>query len=205
MKKVILTGFKPLFGRPSPTEYILCCFKSCIIIPQTEIVILILPNTYLGAFKILSDAIDKEKPDAIVSLGLYENAEEIEIETFFRNFMKDELPDASGYFPDGIKINSEQNAQEFLAPQVNTYFFANKLCQENIPVKPSANKYTSVSNSLGYRTTKKILDDHLPIRNMFIYIPWIDNYKNQVDGSSKLFLKKDDVIKAIKLMVLNIC
>jgi len=204
-KKIILTVFKSIRYYPfDVTEDIINNFKKNNI-PEKEIITLILPCEYLGAFEILSKIIDEEKPDAIISIGLYKNAEGVEIETFFRNFMKGEFPDASGYSPNGTKINLEKNSQEFLAPQVNTYFLANKLYQENIPVKPSTDPNSFVSNSLGYRTTKKILDEHLPIRNMFIHIPYTDRHKNEVGDSSKFLFKEDTLYRAIELMLLNIC
>jgi len=207
MKKIILTGFKPFGNYPfNPTEESTKYFISCVTIPQIEIIGLVLPCTYFGAFKILSEVMDKEKPDAIISTGLSSSVKGIRIETAFRNLMSGKYPDSTGYSPVELKINEEKNAREFLSPQANHLFLANKLHLENIPVEMSANADTFICNSLGYLTTEKILNNNLPIRNMFMHIPFTDNYKDRINmDSSKFFLEKEKLHQAIKLMIKNIC
>jgi pyrrolidone-carboxylate peptidase len=86
------------------------------------------------------------------------------------------------------------------------YFLANILYSEKMPVEVSANADNFICNSLGYLTTKKILDNNLNIRNMFIHIPWTDNYKDKIVlEPGKIFLEKEKVYTAIKLLIKNIC
>jgi len=189
MNKIVLTGFNcPL----SPIGNIIEGFKKNVMISQVEIIYIILPCEYFKAFKILSDVMDKEKPDAIISIGLPSKIQKIRIETVFINLMNGH-PDAIGYHPTRVKISEEENAKEFLASQTNNLFLANRLHLEKIPVELSASAGTCIYNSLGYSTTKKIMDNDLPIRNMFINVPFTS------------ILEKEKLYKAIELMVLNIC
>jgi len=206
-KKIILTGFKPFgFYHYNPTEECVNYFGFKISIPQIEIIPLVLPCSYFGAFDLLSKTIDTEKPDAIISMGLSSSVPCIRIETVFRNLMKGKYPDSNHYAPFGVKINEKGNAREFLSPQANHLFLANKLHLEDIPIELSANADTFICNSLGYLTTKKILEENLPIHNMFIHIPFTDDYKEKVElEPSKIFLEKEKFYKAIKLLIKNIC
>jgi pyroglutamyl-peptidase len=124
-KKVIFTGFLPFGGYQfNPTEDLVRYFNSYVTIPQIEIMGLVLPCTYFGAFEKLSKIIDKEKPDAIISMGLSSCVKGIRIETTFRNLMNGKYPDMSGYDPAGIPICNEINAREFLTSNVSNIFFS---------------------------------------------------------------------------------
>jgi hypothetical protein len=43
------------------------------------------------------------------------------------------------------------------------------------------------------------------MRNMFIHIPWTDDYKNKINlEPSKIFLEKEKYYQAIELLIKNI-
>ena len=205
-KKVILTGFLP-FGdyKFNPTEDCARYYNSREIIPGIKVIGLILPCTYYGAFKILSKVIDKEKPDAVISTGLSSSVQRIRFETSFRNQMESKYADANEYKPKGIRIDAKKSAEKKLTPQVDFDFLVNLLNSKNLPVEISEDANTFICNSLGYLTTKKILENNLPIRNVFIHIPWTDDYKNKIElEPAKIFLEKGKLYKAIEILIKNI-
>ena len=84
-------------------------------------------------------------------------------------------------------------------------FLLNVLHSEKIPVEISSDANTFICNCLGYQITQKILDNNLNIRNMFIHIPWTDNYKDKIEiTDDKIFLERKKLIKAIKILIKNI-
>ncbi len=205
MKKVILTGFLP-FGDYdfNPTEKSALYYNSRMI-SGIKIIGIVLPCTYFSAFEKLSNLMDEEKPDGIISMGLSSCVRGIRIETVFRNLMNGKYSDSNGYKPVNLPISLDKNAREFLSGNTNNLSHANILYSNNIPVEISGDADTFVCNSLGYLTTKKIIEDNLDVRNIFIHIPWTDDYRSEISlGIDKIFLEKDKYYKGIELLIKNI-
>lgn len=206
MKKVIVTGFEP-FGsyKFNPTKELAEWNDMRTVTGKERIIGIVLPCTYRGAFEKLSKIIDEEKPDAIISTGLSSTVGGIRIETRFRNRMLSKYADANGYKPKGIRINRKRGAYNELTPFCDHTFFRKTLDGKGIPVEVSQDANTFICNSLGYLTTQKILSEHLPIRNMFIHIPWTDEYKDRVNlEPGKIFLPADVTYTAIDILVEHI-
>jgi pyroglutamyl-peptidase len=207
MKKVILTGFNPFGGyKYNPTKESTEYFGNIGIVSDIKVIGLILPCTYFGAFQILSKVMNQEKPDAVISTGLSSSVKGIRFETTFRNMMNGKYPDANGLEPKGLLIWDKPYAKDFLLATANNIYLANILKQNEIPVEISIDADAFICNSLGYLTTKKILRDSFPqVKNMFIHIPWTDEYKGKVElDSTKIFLEKEKYYKAIELLIKNI-
>ncbi len=207
IKRVILTGFRP-FGNYlfNPTEDLIYYYddlpKS---IKSINIFGVVLPCTYFGAFEVLSKMINGIKPDAIISLGLSSSVKGIRIETVFRNLMLGKYADADGCMPVELPICTGLEAREYLASTADNISLANSLHLAKIPVEVSGDADTFICNSLGYLTTKKILDNNLHTRNMFIHIPWTDDYESKILlGPNKIFLEKEELHQAVELLIKNI-
>lgn len=205
MKKIVLTGFKPFAPyKFNPTEQ-LAEFYNDKIIGNIHIVGIVLPCTYFGAFQKLKEIIRKEKPYAIISTGLASLVQGIRIETVFRNLMNGKYPDAEGLDPRNKKICIDPDTLEFISSTANNIHLANLLSASRIPVEVSANADSFICNSLGYLTSKKIMDGRTSAKNMFIHIPWTDDYKDKIAWEKeKIFLNKDLLYKAIELLVQHI-
>jgi pyroglutamyl-peptidase len=206
LKKVILTGFKP-FGdyRYNPTETSTKYYDTRTISGNEQIIGVVLPCTYFTAYQMLSKIIDTEKPDAIISTGLWSQVPGIQIETRFQNLMDGKYADASGYHPIKLSITEHwigEVGERFLFTQSDNIFLHNVLKEGNIPVQISRNADAFICNALGYLTTKKIVENNLPIKNAFIHVPWTDDYASQVPG--KTYMKKNHLYDAIELLVANI-
>lgn len=207
MKKVILTGFEPFGGyNYNPTKESTEYFNKIGFVSGVKVIGLVLPCTYFGAFKILSKVMNKEKPDAIISTGLSSSVKGIRFETTFHNMMNGKYPDANGLKPNGLPIWDKPYAKDFLLATANNIYLANILEQNEIPVEISNDADAFICNSLGYLTTKKILLDFIPqVKNIFIHIPWTDDYKDKIElDSTKIFLEKDKYYQAIELLIKNI-
>ena len=202
-KTVIVTGFQPFadhIWNPSADiaeKYNKQKIGAC------QVIGLVLPCTYYGAFTMLSEHIDIEKPDAIISLGLATSVQKIRIETNFRNIMNGKYPDNEGYTPDNIPI--KKGCPEFVSATAHNTGLANMLAEKNIPVELSGDANGFICNSLAYLTVKKIQRDELTTRNMFIHIPWTNNYAEKVTlESGKTFLDIGLLYTAIEILIKNI-
>jgi pyroglutamyl-peptidase len=208
MKKVIVTGFEP-FGsyKFNPTQESAIFFNSIDVISGIKVIGLVLPCTYFGAFQTLCKIINQEKPDAIISTGLASSVKRIRIETTFHNVMNGKYPDADGMMPSSLPIWNKPHAKDFLIATANNIYLADILQQNEIPVELSIDADAFICNSLGYLTSKKILKDYSwsSIKNMFIHIPWTDDYKDRIDlEPTKIFLEKEKYYRAIELLIKNI-
>jgi pyroglutamyl-peptidase len=205
--KIIITGFEPFGGyKYNPTQVSTEYFNKIEIVSGIKVIGRVLPCTYFGAFQILSKVMNQEKPDAVISTGLSSSVKGVRIETTFHNLMNGKYPDADGLSPNGLPIWDSPHAKDFLLATANNIYLANILKQNEIPVEISIDADTFICNSLGYQTTKKILSNSFPlIKNMFIHIPWTDDYKDKIKlEPTKVFLEKEKYYKAIELIIKNI-
>lgn len=207
MKKVILTGFEPFGGyKYNPTKESTEYFHKIGIVSGIKVIGIVLPCTYFGAFEILCKVMNREKPNAVISTGLSSSVKGVRFETIFHNLMNGKYPDADGLSPNGLPIWNSPRAKDFLLATANNMYLANILKQNEIPVEISINADTFICNSLGYLTTKKILKNSFSsIKNMFIHIPWTDDYRDKIKlESTKIFLEKEKYYQAIELLIKNI-
>ena len=203
MKKVLITGFEP-FGdyKFNPTMDIVDWNNGRTITGAEEIIGMVLPATYFGPFLKVSKFIDEEKPDAIISLGLSSSIHSIRIETLFRNKMFSKYSDARGYKPNGVRIDKSIGSTKTLTPLIETLMLKEQLMNNGIVPEISKDAGTFICNSLGYQITKKITDQNLPIKYIFIHIPWTDDYKSRVQlEPGKIFLEKEVVYNAIDILI----
>lgn len=207
MKKVILTGFEPFGGyKYNPTKESTKYFHKIRFVSSVKVIGVVLPCTYYGAYEILSALINEEKPDAIISTGLASSVRGISIETTFRNIMNGKYPDSLGEMPNNQPILDKTYAEKYLMARADSVYLANILHSNEIPVVLSIDAGEFICNSLGYLTTNKIMKSNfLSTKNMFIHIPWTDDYKDRMQiEPSKIFLEKEKYYQAIELLIKNI-
>lgn len=204
MKKIILTGFEP-FGeyKFNPSKDLVEHYNGKVF-GEKQIIGIVLPCTYLGAFEKIEKVLTRQKPHAIVSVGLASRVQGIRIETKFQNLMCGKYPDANGFNPVDMEI-IPHSERFFWSEGLANAIFLNKLRSENIPVEISNDAEGFICNSLGYLTSKKIKENKLPIRNMFLHIPWTDDYKSKITlEPGKIYMPKETLHKAIELIIKSI-
>lgn len=205
MKKIILTGFGS-FGpyQFNPTKDLVEFYNGKKLF-GAEIIGVVLPCEYYKSYEVLAEKIDKIKPNAIISTGLSSSVFRMRIERTFRNLMDGKYPDNIGFEPKSEKIVSSFSDYEFLGSFADNIRLANTLHLNDISVGLSSNADYFFCNYLGYKTTMKIMIESLPIKNMFIHIPWTDDYKSKITlEPPKIFLKKETLHKAIDLLIEHI-
>jgi len=100
MKRAIVTGFEP-FGpyKYNPVQDMAREFDRRKI-GDIEVVGLVVPCIYYGAFELLSEKINELSPEIILSSGLASRVPRIRLEAFGRNIMGGKYADADGKKPD---------------------------------------------------------------------------------------------------------
>lgn len=197
MKKIIITAFKP-FGSYSynPTEDIVNYLDGKIFY-NTKIIGVVLPCTYLGAFKVLRKIIEKENPDFIINMGLASSVEGIILESQFKNSMyHDKYADTDGYRPNNVAINPGVSPSH--CHTINTDI--KRLLEEKPSLfsRVSYDANSFICNSLGYLTADYISKTRPDIKHIFMHIPWTDTYKDLIEISSeKIFISENKVIASL--------
>lgn len=199
MKRAILTGFEP-FGeyKYNPVQDTAVEFNKKIL-GDLEIIGLVLPCTYYGAFDLLSKKIDEFSPDIILGSGLASRIKRIRIETVGRNVMNGKYPDADGRQPDNEPIILGANPS-YKTPS-DPICLTNSLYEAGIPSETSTDAEGFICNSLIYLTSKRILEENLPVQFAFFHTPWTEDYSSRINlESGKITIKKDHLRKTIETL-----
>ena len=200
MKHAILTGFEP-FGpyKYNPTQDIAREYNGRII-EDVKIFGLVLPCTYYGASKLLSDKINELSPNIILGTGLASRVNGIRIETVGRNIMNGKYEDAEGRKPDKEPIIKD--GDPWHPTTFNNSLFMMPLCKAGIPAELSIDAEGFICNSLIYLTAKRIYDEKLPIKFAFFHTPWTTDYVDKINlEPGKITIEKADLRKTIEILI----
>ncbi|MCK4714980.1 MAG: pyroglutamyl-peptidase I [Candidatus Aenigmarchaeota archaeon] len=203
MRRAILTGFEP-FGpykynpvQDAAREY---NGKS---LEDIEVVGLVVPCTYYGAFELLSEKIDELSPDIILGTGLASGVKRIRLESIGRNIMNGKYTDAEGRKPDNEPI--VHGGKLWYPTTSDNIILANSLYESGISAEVSVDAEGFICNSLIYLTAKRISDESLPTRFTFFHTPWTEDYLDRVNlEEGKVSIKKSDLRKTIEILVKEI-
>ena len=198
MKKVILTGFEP-FGsyKWNPVQDTAREYDGKKI-GNIEVVGLVVPSTYYGAFDMLSDKMDELGPDIILGTGLASGVKRIMFEVFGDNEMISKYADAGGLVPDGMPIIP--GGKDYYRTNADSSGLANCLDRNGIPADVSLDAERFICNSLIYLTARRIEEENLPIIHAFFHTPWTEDYLDRIQlEPEKITIPKDHLRKAIEL------
>lgn len=199
MKRALLTGFEP-FGpyKFNPTQDVVHAIDKRV--GDIEVVGLVLPGTYYGAFDIVSKSMDEFSPDIILSTGLASRVQKIRLEATGRNIMVGKYPDANGLNPRGQPITSEGRAA--YSTTANNIELANVLYASGIAADVSVDAEGFICNSLIYLTARRIREQKLQIKHAFFHTPWTDDYLGRIElEQGKVMLKKKDLRRTVEILL----
>ena len=200
MRRAILTGFEP-FGpyKYNPVQDTAREYNGKRL-GDIEVVGLVVPCTYYGAFQLLSDKIDELSPDIILGSGLASRVQRIRLEAIGRNIMNGKYADAKGRKPNNEPI--VEMGDLWYPTNSNNISLANSLYESEIPAEVSVDAEGFICNSLIYLTAKRISDENLPIRFAFFHTPWTKDYLDRVNlEQGKIAIEKSDLNKTIEILL----
>lgn len=203
MRKVIVTGFYPFGDYQHNPSLDIVEFYNGKTIEDAEVIGLPLPATY-GAGTIVCALMDQIRPEIVISIGFSSSVGGVRVETEFTNMMyHPRYADANGKCPQGEPLFQEDLKDLSLYPHCNVEKIERLFRQSGILFERSENAHTFICNALGYMVSRKIAEETLSTKNVFLHIPWTDEYEGKIAPleKGKIFLKKEVIIQAIDLII----
>lgn len=169
--KIVITGFDPFGG-----EKINPAWEAVKSLPDKigdiEVVKVQVPTVFKKSAKKLFEAIDREKPDAVVCVGQAGGRFDITVERVGINIEDGRIPDNEGYQPIDTAIFEDGENAYFATLPIKA--MVDEMKKENVPASVSNSAGTYVCNhlmySLLYYLDKKGLKD---VRGGFVHVPFI--------------------------------
>ena len=155
--KILFTGFLPFSShKENPAEILAKELAEAFDCPCR-----ILPVSYQRAPIALEKAIEEEKPDFILSLGLHGSADALRLEGMAYNWMEASIPDEDGELMQGCPIN--ENLAEEIANPLLLESCLNQL--KNYPFVLSDNPGRYICNLVYFH------DLYSGIPSLFVHLP----------------------------------
>lgn len=169
MKKVLVTAFDP-FGndKVNPTELLLSR-----LLPQNnnyELHKLVVPTVFGKSIKIVSNEIDRIRPDIVICLGQAGGRSCISLERVAINIDDARIPDNDGNMPIDDKVRAEGPSAYFSSLPIKACL--KSLRDSSIPSEISNTAGTFVCNHLMYGVSHKLFGLKHGVSG-FIHIPYI--------------------------------
>ncbi|MGY5873219.1 MAG: pyroglutamyl-peptidase I [Candidatus Thorarchaeota archaeon] len=194
MPTILVTGFEPFDGFTiNPSEEVAKTLDGKKI-NQHSIVGLVLPLDYNNALGILDEALEKHRPDYVLSCG-QANRAVITIERIAINVLSTKRPDNYDNTPESDVINYEGPAAYFanLEPQTLVQILKNN----EIPADISYFAGAYGCNWLLYNVMQRIENGELEAEATFIHLPPIPAQAIQKDMMSLATMTLDTEINAL--------
>jgi len=198
LKTVILTGFEP-FGQDTinPALKVLAALREETI-PDVKLITLQLPVVFGKAYKLITDAITKEKPHLVLSIGQAGGRSAINVEKVGVNIDDARIADNAGNTPKDEVITKDGPAAYFTTIDVRGT--VEKIKQAGIPAIISYSAGTYVCNNVVFGTLHFLVTTNQDIKYGFIHVPYLPEQvatKPQEIPSMSLSLIKEAIRIAI--------
>ncbi|MBQ8095069.1 MAG: pyroglutamyl-peptidase I [Clostridia bacterium] len=168
--KIVLTGFEPFGG-----DSINPSWEAVSRLPGTvegaAIVPVRLPVEYHRGRELLSDLLDREKPDAVICVGQAGGRAMLTPEKVAINWMDAGIPDGSGYLASGEPVLAGGETAYFSTLPIKA--FVSAMQTKGIPAALSFTAGTYVCNSTMYHLLDLVRLKGLNIPAGFVHVPFI--------------------------------
>lgn len=195
MKKLLLTAFTPFDGEKiNPALEAVKLLKDKI--ENVEIVKFEVPTVFGKSIQLVFDAIDKEKPDFVLSIGQAGGRAEITPERVAINLDDARIPDNEGNQPIDEPIFPDGENAYFSTLPVKAMVEA--IREEGIPSSLSNSAGTFVCNHLMYGVLY-YLDKRPVIKAGFIHVPYIpEQVKNKKEMPA---LELSEIVRGLEAAI----
>lgn len=147
-RKVLLSGFESFLDvKLNPTEQLMTQLQN-LDFENLEVKTVVLPVEFVDAFKVLKTHIDDFKPDLVLSFGVANQRQNLEIERIAINFRSSKNKDNSGFRPSNDKI--DDNGPDGVFSNLKIDEIVSQLKKEGIQIDVSNSAGAYVCNSLMY-------------------------------------------------------
>ncbi|WP_027963618.1 pyroglutamyl-peptidase I [Halalkalibacillus halophilus] len=195
MKKLLLTSFEPFLDfKVNPTMEISKALDGQVF-GEYKVVSRTLSVDFSSSGKELLQAIDQEKPDAIISLGLAGGRNRITPERIAVNCNDGGAADNTGYIPGGEKI--EENGPDGIFSSLPIRDMVTKLKEAGFPAAISDSAGTYLCNNVMYQGLTYAKSQSPEIPSGFIHIP--ASHEIAVTQSNLSSWSQQDLIQSIRV------
>ncbi|NMB08491.1 MAG: pyroglutamyl-peptidase I [Tissierellia bacterium] len=193
--KILVTGFEP-FGEEVINPSLEAIKKLDNEIMGAEIIKLKLPTVFGKSIDILENALEKEKPDVVISIGQAGGRDKITVERVAINISDARIPDNKGNKPiDEIIFEDGENAYFSNLPIKK---IVEEMKKENIPAAISNTAGTYVCNHIMYGLLYNIDKKYPKMKGGFIHIPYIPE---QVIEKNAPSMSLENIVKGINIAI----
>ena len=195
--KVLLTGFDAFGGdkiNPALMTIEAIAKQSA---GTTQIVTCELPTVFGKSAAAVIEAIDRENPSIVVSLGLYAGSPEIHVERVAINCDDARIPDNEKKQPVDQPVVEGAPAAYFATLPVKK--IVQRMRDNGVPACVSNSAGTFVCNHVMFSVLHHIASKGLPIRAGFIHVPCVP--EQAVDKQAVSSMSLDTIKKAVMLAV----
>ena len=194
--KILVTGFEPFGGETvNPAWEAVCAFPDEI--GGAQILRLRLPVTFDGCLPPLIEAVQRERPDAVLCVGQAGGRAAITPERVAINLDDAHIPDNSGQQPTDQAIEPDGSAAFFATLPVKA--MAQSIRDAGVPASLSYTAGTFVCNHLMYGLLSWCAREAPRIRAGFMHVPY--QHEQTVGKQNAPSLSGEDILKGVTAAV----
>lgn len=198
MKKLLLTGFEPFGGESiNPALEAVRSVKDQI--GSLQIIKLQIPVVYREAGRTVREAMEREKPDAVLCIGQAGGRDAVTVERIAVNVMDAASADNAGQVMSDQAIEKDGPAAYFTTMPVREMIKA--VQSKSIPCRISNTAGTYVCNSLIYEVLHYTQQNMPHVKACFIHVPYIPEQTQDKPAMPSLPLEK--IVEAIETAIEN--
>lgn len=168
-KQILLTGLGPFKSHGENPSETLMHSLSAAFLQQSNIHTLILPTEYARSWDMLERAIDKIKPDIVISFGLAARRKHICLESTAYNSVSTRLADVSGNIPQNSRLI--EDAPSFYKSNLPLARIEKSLRQQAHKVRISRDAGDYVCNATLFKLLHHAKTAKLDMQATFVHIP----------------------------------
>lgn len=168
-KKILVTGFDPFGGEPVNPA-----FEAVRLLPDViagvEVVKLEIPTVFTRSATIVEQAIERERPDWVLSIGQAGGRAAVTVEKVAINLAEARIPDNDGEQPFDTPLRADGPAAYFASLPVKA--MVRRIGERGIPASLSYTAGTYVCNSIMYHVLYLIERRFPGVKGGFIHVPY---------------------------------
>ncbi len=194
--KILLTGFDPFGGEKiNPAmEAVLAVSDS---IAGAQIAKLIVPTVFYRSIETVLEAIEKEKPDVVLSIGQAGGRRALTPEKIAINLNEAAIPDNEGNQPHDQSVYEDGPDAYFTSLPVRN--MVDGIRSEGLPAAVSYSAGTFVCNHLMYGVLYHIDREFPDVKAGFMHVPYLHR---QAEGKEGVFsLSEQEIVRGIEAAI----
>ncbi len=194
--RVLLTAFDPFGGdhiNPASEALNLINLER----EDIQIIKLIVPTVFYKSIAVVTEAIEKEKPDVVLCLGQAGGRKEITPERVAININDARICDNDGNQPIDTKIYEDGESAYFSTLPIKA--IVDKIKEAGLPSAVSNSAGTFVCNHLMYGVLYYISKHHYQMKAGFLHIPYMMEQVKFLEDKPALSLEQ--IVQGIELAI----